>query len=496
MSSGSVLVIEDDEWASQLLAAAIREAGYDVTVCHSASEGLEQAFATLPDCIVCDADLPDEHGHAVVRSVRMHASHVSVTPFLILTATDDEASRLEGFQVGADVFMTKPFRVDEVVAQVGALVHMASRLRRRRDTLLSLPPESERPPDAPAARAIEGDLGQISIATVLTVLEMERRTGTFEVVSKKRKATLELSGGCVVGASIGGARVPPVVALRTMLGWSVGRFAFVHAAASEARPPSSGQLTIGNFLLEAARLEDESQAGLPSRRAAHRSQAPVLGGPASSEDDLAPPSSRGFLAAFGMDREHREPSGGARRTAPPASTRPHRAGSVRAARKSQHAPAAPLPAVPRPPSTPHFEPADLALALDDEAAWEASPPTPVVAPAAPRPSTQKPPPKAPPRSPPSASAQPAQSPERPVGAAQPTATPPTPMARPVPRPAPTPPAGGPPRPAPRPLEPRGPEGARAEPAKTVAPAPPRPAPAVDARPRPPPAPPRPALPKK
>jgi two-component system OmpR family response regulator len=472
MSSGSVLVIEDDEWASQLLAAAIREAGYDVTVCHSASEGLEQAFATLPDCIVCDADLPDEHGHWVVRSVRMHASHVSVTPFLILTATDDEASRLEGFQVGADVFMTKPFRVDEVVAQVGALVHMASRLRRRRDTLLSLPPESERAPDSPAARAIEGDLGQISIATVLTVLEMERRTGTFEVVSKKRKAALELAGGCVIGASIGGARVPPVVALRTMLGWSVGRFAFVHAVASEERAPSSGQLTIGNFLLEAARLEDESQAGLPSRRAAQRSQAPVLGGPASSEDDLAPPSSRGFLAAFGVERE----PGGARRTSPPASTRPHRGGSVRAARKSQSAHAAPLPAVPRPPSTPHFEPADLALALDDESAWEA-PPTPVV-PRTERPAAQKVTENASPK-------------------AAATLSPARPIARPPAKPAPTPTAV-PPRPPPRPLErqagpPAPPRPHTDLPAKPDAP--PRPAPATEARPRPP-LPPRPALPKK
>jgi DNA-binding response OmpR family regulator len=295
MSRGLVLVIEDDEWVSRLLESAIREAGYDVVVCATAKNGLDAAFEKLPDCIVCDIDLPDTDGYAVARHVRTHPSRVSVTPFLFLSGFDDEQSRIEGFHVGADVYITKPFRVDEVVAQIEALVQMAKRLRARRDSMLSLPP------GAPLATAIEGDLGQMSIATVLTVLEMERRTGTFEVVSKKRRAHLDIISGNVIEGTVGGTKVSALAALRTMLGWNVGRFSFVPSAQRDV-PGMHGSKSLGAFLIEALRLEDEAtRAELelpPSHRRSNEPKiepkmaAPALGGPASSPADFAPPSTR------------------------------------------------------------------------------------------------------------------------------------------------------------------------------------------------------------
>src|SRR5262245_59644262 len=248
MSNGLVLVIEDDEWVSRLLAGAIRDAGYDVAVHGTAQTGLEAACSLQPDCIICDVDLPDHDGYWVARNVRTQSTRVSVTPFLFLSGLDDQASRLEGFHVGADVYMTKPFRVDEVVAQVGALVQMATRLRQRRDSFRTSPP-----PGAEAT-AIEGDLSQMSIATVLTVLEMERRTGVFEVASKRRRAKLELAEGFVVSGTVADRPVSALDAVRTMLAWSEGRFSFSPLPHREA--PDS-QRSIGALLLEAVRLEDE-----------------------------------------------------------------------------------------------------------------------------------------------------------------------------------------------------------------------------------------------
>ncbi|MEP7124921.1 MAG: DUF4388 domain-containing protein, partial [Byssovorax sp.] len=190
--------------------------------------------------------------------------------------------------VGADVYMTKPFRVDEVVAQIGALVQMAARLRVRRDSMISIAPAS-------VSSAIEGDLGQMSIATVLTVLEMERRTGVFEVVSKKRRAQLEMARGGVIDGAIGGTKVSALTALRTMLTWTVGRFSFKPTAPREV--PQSNK-SLGAFLIEALRLQDEAaRADLdlpPSmRRPSEIHLAPAaIGGPPSSPADFAPPSSR------------------------------------------------------------------------------------------------------------------------------------------------------------------------------------------------------------
>jgi two-component system, OmpR family, response regulator len=274
--AGVVLVIEDDEWVSRLLAVAIREAMFDAEICGTAQSGLDTAIELEPDCIVCDVDLPDHDGYWVAQNVRTQPSRVSVTPFLFLSSLDDQESRLQGFHVGADVYMTKPFRVDEVVAQVTALVQMAERLRQRRDTFLSMPPEE--------ASAIEGDLSQMSIATVLTVLEMERRTGTFEVVSKKRRASLDIASGCIEGGTIGGTGVDALSALRTMVGWNVGRFSFTP---EPSRTPPSGLKSIGAILIEAVRLDDESKADRKSSKLA----APTLGGPQSDPSDMSPPPS-------------------------------------------------------------------------------------------------------------------------------------------------------------------------------------------------------------
>lgn len=292
MAKGVVLVIEDDEWVSRLLTAAIREADFEVVLCTTAKEGLNTVISHEPDCIVSAVSLPDNDGFWVAQNVRTQPSRVSVTPFLFLSGQDDPESRLQGFHVGADVYMTKPFRVDDVVAQVEALVQMAKRLRERRDSFMSIPPE--------AISAITGDLSQMSIATVLTVLEMERRSGTFDVMSKKRRAQLELASGFVLDGTVGGTKVSALTALRTMLAWNVGRFSFVP---SPARPAPKEEKSIGAFLLEAVRLQDESaraalelELDLPPasvrRSNDHKLAAPALGGPPSTVEDFAPPSSR------------------------------------------------------------------------------------------------------------------------------------------------------------------------------------------------------------
>jgi two-component system, OmpR family, response regulator len=292
MPRGSVLVIDDDEWVSNLLASAIRDADYDVVVCTSAKEGLNAACSTEPDCIICDIGLPDNDGYWVARNVRTQPSRVAVTPFLFLSGLDDEASRLQGFHVGADVYMTKPFRSEEVVAQIGALVQMAKRLRERRDSMIS--------PPSTVDSAIEGDLSQMSIATVLTVLEMERRSGLFEVVSKKRRASLDIVLGQVAQGTVGGTRISALSAMRTIISWNVGRFSFHAAPPSDFSPQS--ERSLGALLIEAMRLQDETtraELELPpsKQRPSYTGEepkiiAPALGGPASSPADFAPPSSR------------------------------------------------------------------------------------------------------------------------------------------------------------------------------------------------------------
>lgn len=288
MENRLVLVIEDDEPTANALAAAIREADYEVVVSGGAAAGLDIAIEIKPDCVLCAVDLPDHDGTWIARAIRAHASPVSVTPIVFLSAYGDAASRLEGFSAGADAYMTKPFRVEEVVAQVSALVQMAARLTKRRDAAVSLNP------GAPYnTNAIEGDMRQMSVATVLSVLGMERRTGMFEVISKKRHAQIDICGGYVTGGLIGGTRVNALAAMRVMLAWKVGRFSFTPLPPFDS--PESHR-TVQALLLDAAKAEDEAAAsGAPLSDASPI--ATSFGGPPSRPDDIGPPSSRAMREA-------------------------------------------------------------------------------------------------------------------------------------------------------------------------------------------------------
>ncbi|MFO0555133.1 MAG: response regulator [Polyangiaceae bacterium] len=276
MSKGRVLVIDDDEWVCRLLAVAMRDAGFEVTVTENAVQGFETACSQLPDCIVCDIDLPDHDGYWVARQIRSHQSKISSTPFVFLSGLDDREHRLEGFQVGADAYLTKPFRIDEVVAQVDALIAMATRLKRSRATLASIPPSA----------AMFGDLSQMSVGTVLTLLDLERRSGRLELRTDVHRCAFVIVAGHVAAATMDDGPVAPLQAIRESMSWQSGKFSFSPGSSDAATNDLS---PINALLMEAARLEDESNADRgespgPSSRIAswmdtfsHRGQRPATG---------------------------------------------------------------------------------------------------------------------------------------------------------------------------------------------------------------------------
>ncbi|HEY3668088.1 MAG TPA: response regulator [Polyangiaceae bacterium] len=251
MAKGRILIIEADEWESTLLAKFLAEAGYDVQVAAEARAGFEKVRELQPDCILCDVNLPDIDGFWVARRVRTEPSAVATAPFLFLTDADDIESRLQGLNVGADLYLTRPFRNEEVVAQVGAMIDMANRLRKQRESFSSEGPISAR------GAAFQGDIAQMSVATVLTLLELERRSGHLKVSSDVgRAAVLELHEGALAGATLDEQTQEPTLVLRETLRWKKGRFTF--RSAELVAQPGSRQ-TIGGLLIEAMRLEDEAR---------------------------------------------------------------------------------------------------------------------------------------------------------------------------------------------------------------------------------------------
>ncbi|KAA1419280.1 response regulator transcription factor [Nocardioides humilatus] len=119
----TVLVVEDEPVINGAVTDRLTAEGYDVTQAFD-GPGAVQAFADHePDLVVLDVMLPGFDGHEVCRRIQA----VRPVPVLMLTARDDETDILVGLGVGADDYMTKPFRMRELVARVAALLRRVDR---------------------------------------------------------------------------------------------------------------------------------------------------------------------------------------------------------------------------------------------------------------------------------------------------------------------------------------------------------------------------------
>ena len=115
----SVLLAEDDASISEPLARALRREGYCVDVAPDGPRTLDRALGGGIDLIVLDIGLPDLDGLEVCRRIRAEGHGV---PVLILTARADEVDMVVGLDAGADDYVTKPFRLPELLARVRALL--------------------------------------------------------------------------------------------------------------------------------------------------------------------------------------------------------------------------------------------------------------------------------------------------------------------------------------------------------------------------------------
>ncbi len=112
-----VLLAEDDPAIAEPLARALSREGYDVVVQGTGQGAIEAAPSA--DMVILDLGLPDMDGLDVARWIR---SHGLTTPVLVLTARADEVDLVVGLDAGADDYVTKPFRLAELLARVRALL--------------------------------------------------------------------------------------------------------------------------------------------------------------------------------------------------------------------------------------------------------------------------------------------------------------------------------------------------------------------------------------
>lgn len=115
--NAKILIVDDEPLNLTTLEAFLAHEGYELHFARNGIEACAQAVHEQPDLILLDVMMPEMDGFAVTRYIRAHPT-IGRIPILLVTALDDHASRLEGLSAGADDFVSKPCRRDEIRARV------------------------------------------------------------------------------------------------------------------------------------------------------------------------------------------------------------------------------------------------------------------------------------------------------------------------------------------------------------------------------------------
>ena len=140
MAKQRILIVDDEEDICMILSYSLQKAGYEVLVAHSAEEALEllqspnSLIAPSPiDLILLDIMMGEMSGLEMARILNQEpgtkSQDRSVPPIIFLTALSDEDTVLQGFKLGADDYISKPFRIAEVLARVAAVLRRTEAMR-------------------------------------------------------------------------------------------------------------------------------------------------------------------------------------------------------------------------------------------------------------------------------------------------------------------------------------------------------------------------------
>jgi DNA-binding response OmpR family regulator len=120
--AATILVVEDDPAVALALEVALKGEGYLPLMAVTGDKGLEIGMKQAPDLLILDVRLPGIDGFELLRRLRAGGSKA---PVIILTARDEEVDTILGLELGADDYMTKPFRVRELLTRVKSQLRRA-----------------------------------------------------------------------------------------------------------------------------------------------------------------------------------------------------------------------------------------------------------------------------------------------------------------------------------------------------------------------------------
>jgi len=123
-----LLCIEDDRETAHLIAEELAECNFEVVLAHDGQEGFAAILKVMPDLVLCDISMPSMSGFEVLERLTWLEPRFNSMPFIFLTALADRENELQGRQLGADDYITKPIDFEMLVLIINSRL---ARVKRR-----------------------------------------------------------------------------------------------------------------------------------------------------------------------------------------------------------------------------------------------------------------------------------------------------------------------------------------------------------------------------
>jgi CheY-like chemotaxis protein len=267
-----ILVADDDAWILRMVTTVLKKRGYEVDTAPDGEQAYERALSNPPDLLITDVMMPNVDGWTLVKRMREHPVLREV-PVIFLTALSSDDDRIHGFRLGADDYLPKPFRFEELDLRVARTLRRTQPVQHAAASRPAVPVPVEPEDSDGLETALAGDLREIGLPMLLTMLEMEQKSGILELThDQEGLAEMYLRRGRVVhatldytpdGASDGASDgeddelswgVEDAECVYYLLKWTEGRFEFKPGdVAMEDRVGASTT----QLLMEGARRLDE-----------------------------------------------------------------------------------------------------------------------------------------------------------------------------------------------------------------------------------------------
>lgn len=232
-----VMVVDSETRLRGILERVLSERGYEIEAASTGREALQQIPEFNPHMVIAEVALPEMDGFELCRRIR-EDSRFGAVRFIFLSAKDNREDEIEGLNLGADDYITRPVDIDKLIARVQA------RLRWLDNTKIT--------GEGSACEGIlEGSLAGKNLIDILQIIEMGQKRGILAVSYDQQKALISIDAGIIISAECGDEYGENAV--YKALSWGQGRFCFTPTG--EVAGQDAIQIT--HILLEWARASDE-----------------------------------------------------------------------------------------------------------------------------------------------------------------------------------------------------------------------------------------------